>query len=199
MAMLYDLGLVCGRMQHIHIGHQHIIDMGLMTCDRVLIMLGSAQESRTQRNPFTYDERKQLLEMIYAKECKNGRIIIKPLCDMSKDPETSISPAWGKYVLSHITTAVEKTPDVMLYGNDEARSKWFDKEDIKDMMEIIIPRTRIDISATKVRDFIVRDSFVAWSKFAPQPIHSEFNRLRTILAEAEYYDKLIHEEDFSKL
>lgn len=197
--MLYDLGYLCGRMQHIHIGHQHLIDMLLMTCDRALIMLGSSQESRTKRNPFTYDERKELLQMIYSKECANGRMIIKPLPDMSENPEAAenVNATWGRYVFSHVMSAMDKNPDVMIYGNDEARSKWFDKADIKDMMEIIVPRSRINISATEIRQYLVKNDEHTWRKFTPYQIHDEFNRLRKTLLEIEYYKKL--EEELSTL
>ena len=49
----YDCGVVCGRFQTFHIGHESLIDTALRLCDRVLILIGSAQEYGTERNPLT--------------------------------------------------------------------------------------------------------------------------------------------------
>ena len=46
----YDVGLVCGRFQTFHKGHEKLVDTGLLLCDRLLILIGSAQESGTERN-----------------------------------------------------------------------------------------------------------------------------------------------------
>ena len=49
----YDVGLVCGRFQTFHKGHEKLVDTGLLLCDRLLILIGSAQESGTERNQYT--------------------------------------------------------------------------------------------------------------------------------------------------
>lgn len=33
----YDVGLICGRFQTFHKGHEKLVDTGLMLCDRLLI------------------------------------------------------------------------------------------------------------------------------------------------------------------
>ena len=55
--MVYDSGLIVGRFQTFHKGHQSLVDAGLQLCDRVLILIGSAQESGTERNPYPICER----------------------------------------------------------------------------------------------------------------------------------------------
>lgn len=40
----YDVGLICGRFQTFHKGHESLVETGLKLCDRVLILIGSAQE-----------------------------------------------------------------------------------------------------------------------------------------------------------
>ena len=45
----YDTGLVCGRFQTFHKGHERLVDTGLLLCDRLLILIGSAQECGTER------------------------------------------------------------------------------------------------------------------------------------------------------
>ena len=40
----YDSGLIVGRFQTFHKGHQRLVETGLTLCDRLLILVGSAQE-----------------------------------------------------------------------------------------------------------------------------------------------------------
>ena len=46
----YDTGLLVGRFQTFHKGHQKLVETGLMLCDRLLLLVGSAQECGTERN-----------------------------------------------------------------------------------------------------------------------------------------------------
>lgn len=45
----YDTCLICGRFQTFHIGHESLVETGLKLCDRVLILVGSAQECGTPK------------------------------------------------------------------------------------------------------------------------------------------------------
>lgn len=76
------LAFIVGRFQPFHKGHQNLIDSAL-ECDRVLIFLGSSQESRTYKNPLTYDERKNIILSNYSGE----NIDFVPLIDFESDEE----------------------------------------------------------------------------------------------------------------
>ena len=60
----YKLGIVVGRFQSFHTGHENMINTAVMMCDKVLLLVGSSQESGTMKNPFTYEERKRILHKI---------------------------------------------------------------------------------------------------------------------------------------
>ena len=45
----YRLGLVLGRFQGLHIGHEAIIRRALAVCDRVIVMIGSADTTNNMR------------------------------------------------------------------------------------------------------------------------------------------------------
>lgn len=59
---MISLGIFIGRFQPFHKGHLHSIVTGLEQCGRLLVMIGSTHRARNVRNPFTYEERKQMLE-----------------------------------------------------------------------------------------------------------------------------------------
>ena len=129
----YDVGLICGRFQTFHKGHEKLIDTGLMLCDRLLILIGSSQECGTERNPLNITTREKMLKTVYG---NSNNIMIYGLADLTN--ENDIRPEWGRYLLNNVDRYIYKNPEVMIYGNDESRSQWFDKSDLKNTTELII-------------------------------------------------------------
>lgn len=193
----YDVGLIVGRFQHFHIGHKSLVENAYKLCDRVLILVGSAQESGTLRNPYLPSTRIDVIREIYGVD--NNNLIVKELNDLTN--ENDINADWGRYVLKNVKRYIRKAPSLMVYGNDEFRSKWFDPEDITDTAELVIPRSKIHISATKLREALVKDDFEYWSKFVDDKTHKMYDRLRSeLLATEPYreiYEKMIRGENFA--
>ena len=187
----YDIGLVVGRFQHFHKGHKSLVENAYKLCDRVLILVGSAQESGTLRNPYLPSTRIDVIREIYGRD--NDKLMVKELNDLTN--ENDITADWGRYVLKNVKTHIRKVPSLMIYGNDEFRSKWFDPEDIQDTAELVIPRSKIPISATKLREALVKDDFDYWAKFVDEKTHKMYDRLRSELLRTdpyrEMYEKLI--------
>ena len=181
--MVYDSGLIVGRFQTFHKGHQSLVDAGLSLCDRILILIGSAQG--TERNPFNIATRIDVIRSVYE---DNKRVSVYALPDLTH--EDDLSSEWGRYLLDQVDRYIYKAPELMIYGNDEARSRWFDVEDIKDTAEFIIPRSRLPISATMLRDMMVRDERREWMKWVNPKLHKMYDRLRAELMEVPYYSQL---------
>ena len=182
--MVYDSGLIVGRFQTFHKGHQSLVDAGLQLCDRVLILIGSAQESGTERNPYNISTRIDVIRSVYA---DNSRVSVYALPDLTN--ENDITEEWGRYVLGQVDRYLYKAPELMIYGNDEARSRWFNVNDIKDSAEFIIPRSRLPISATMLREMMVKDER-EWMKWVNPKLHKMYDRLRAELMEVPYYKEL---------
>lgn len=178
----YDVGVICGRFQTFHIGHESLVDTALKLCDRLLILVGSSQECGTERNPLNIDTRIRMLRAIYGDD---GSIIIKGISDLTN--ENDIRPEWGRYLLDNIDRYIYKTPELMIYGNDESRSRWFDPEDIKDVTEIIVSRGKIPISATQVRALMVADNRREWQKWVNPKLHKMYDEIRRELMSVPFY------------
>lgn len=82
----------------------------------------------------------------------------------------------------------------MIYGNDEARSRWFDPEDIRDTSEFIVNRGRIPISATMVREAMAKDDRKAWMSMVNPRLHKLYDRLRSELMTIPFYQELARNE-----
>ena len=97
----FDLLVFVGRFQPFHNEHKRIIDIALQKSKHVLVLVGSAGKARTIRNPFTFDERKQMILQSYLPETSDytdaeellEQLIIKPLYD-----KTYNDAAWIKQV-----------------------------------------------------------------------------------------------------
>ena len=177
----FDLAMFCGRFQHVHIGHEHVINTALKIADRALILVGSAQEIGTLRNPFDIQTRMEMLREIYPQ----SEVVIKPLPDLTHEDDITFD--WGEYVLDNVKLHARKKPEVFIYGNDESRSKWFNPASIKDITEIIVSRSKIDISATKMREFLINDDAENWYAYSNPRLHKHYDRLRRELLSAAAY------------
>ena len=126
-----------------------------------------------------------MLQTIYGKD---SDIMLYGLSDLTN--ENDVTPDWGRYLLENINRYVYKSPDLMVYGNDESRSKWFDTEDILDTSEFIVNRGRIPISATMLRQLMVEDKRKEWMKYVHPRLHKMYDRLRNELMTVSYYKEL---------
>ena len=180
----FELALVLGRYQHLHTGHQMIIEMARKISKKTLVLIGSSEKSGTVRNPYTIQTRRKIIEKVYGNE---KDVIIAELKDLSD--ENNISFEWGRYLLDNVQKIVGRKPDLMIYGKDESRKGWFDENEIKDITELIVSRNKINISATKLREYLVNNDYDNWSKFVPKEIYNDYEELRNELIEK--FNKII--------
>jgi bifunctional NMN adenylyltransferase/nudix hydrolase len=88
----FDLLVFVGRFQPFHLEHKRIIDIALEKSKNVLVLVGSAGKARTIRNPFTFEERGDMIRGSFD-TCDQLNLIIKPLYD-----KTYNDAAWIKQV-----------------------------------------------------------------------------------------------------
>ncbi len=183
----YELGMLCGRFGHIHKGHQLIIDKSIELCKKTLILLGSSQESHTLRNPFTAEFRKKLIKKVYDRP----DVKIQELEDMTN--ELDVTDKWGQYVIDKTIESEGRFADVIISGNDEIRTKWFSKEQIQGVEEILVDRKICEISATELRGYILINDKENWKKYVPNQIIEDFEEIREKLLEVPVYKKILEE------
>lgn len=186
----YDLGCICGRFGHEHLGHVSLFEAARSLCKRTLILVGSAQEYGTLRNPFRVETRIDVIRETYPGE-NEDTFMVRGIKDLTN--EFNISYDWGRYVKSEIESHRHKFANLMVYGNDEFRSKWFAPEDLVGTAELIIPRSTLPISGTMIRGMLVIDDETSWQKNTPALIHGMYDRLRSELMSVPIYKKIYDE------
>lgn len=184
MNKAYDTGLLVGRFQTFHKGHQKLVETGLMLCDRLLVLIGSSQECGTERNPLNINTRTEMLRTVYPTE----RVMIYSIPDLSN--ENDIRPEWGDYLMQAVDRYIYKAPELMIYGNDNSRSKWFSKDAIINTSEFIVNRGAIPISATMLRKLMVKNDRKEWMKWVDPKLHKMYDRLRNELMTVPFYQQM---------
>jgi nicotinamide-nucleotide adenylyltransferase len=143
--------LFIGRFQPFHQAHLSDIKLALKECDKVIIAIGSSQESLTKENPFSYEERKEMIE----KTLKAHKILsydIIPVPDVNDDEK------W----VEHVKKVVPEF-SVVYTGNDFTE-KLFKEKDIKIRKIKLIP----DINATEIRKRILHGN--DWRELVPKEV-----------------------------
>lgn len=184
---IFDLGLICGRFGHEHIGHIQLFDTCISLCKETLILVGSSQESQTLRNPFSIDTRIKIIQNTYP-NLDEKTLLIKGIKDLTH--EHDITYDWGRYVKSQVELHKGKFADLMVYGNDESRRNWFDPKDLVHTAELIIPRNNINISATKIRGYLLINNEENWKKYVHPNIYNLYNDLRNELLNVPIYQEI---------
>ncbi len=138
----HDYAIFIGRFQPIHSGHIKIIEEGLKLANKVLILVGSYEEPRSIKNPFTYNERKTLIVNALAPTIMKN-IIIKPIYDFLYDEDN-----WIKHVNEVILNKIKNHKAVMIGYEKDDSSYYLKKFPQYGFLSI---RTDINISSTTIR------------------------------------------------
>ena len=144
-------GLLIGRFQPFHLGHLDALRFALSKVDRLWIGLGSSNRPLQKNNPFSAEERKEMI-LSSIDESMKSRIQIYFIPDL----ENHIK--WIEF----IDTLVPKFDTV--FTNDELTRHLYSKRDVE---VLSIPFVKRDIlSGTNIRDMIISDQ--TWEDLVPE-------------------------------
>lgn len=75
------IGFLTLRAQPFHLGHHSIISQALQKCDRLVLLIGSANRSISYRNPWSYQQRLDVFKSLYTSELAVGELAAYPVND----------------------------------------------------------------------------------------------------------------------
>lgn len=135
------LGLYIGRFQPFHNAHLGIALESLRQCDQLLFILGSAQESRTKKNPFTNQERSLMIgASLEGVGISAERILFSGIEDHPDDT------VWCERVNEVVA---QHTSKPILFGAEKDNSAYYLR--IFPEWELRIFPVQLPLSATDVR------------------------------------------------
>ena len=174
----YKTGLVLGRFQTFHKGHEYIINKALEICDKVLVFIGSSDKFGTIENPFSYELRKKLIKKIYENKIMENKLVISPLADLGAGNVTK----WGDYLFCEAEKIFGEV-DCIVYGEESKCKSWFSEKIKKSVNFIVISRDDIKINASTLREYMRKNDFGKWKEFVNKKNWGEFEEMRKILIE----------------
>ncbi|MDD2686059.1 MAG: bifunctional nicotinamide-nucleotide adenylyltransferase/Nudix hydroxylase [Gallionella sp.] len=80
----FDIAVLIGRFQPFHMGHQALLNQALQAASRVIVVLGSAFQARSAKNPFTWQERAAMIASTLD-EADKANVSFTPLRDYYDD------------------------------------------------------------------------------------------------------------------
>ena len=122
-----DLCVFIGRFQPLHAGHIRVIREGLHRASYMVVLVGSANEPRSVRNPFHANER---ADMIRAAFDNNPRLIVLPLEDSDYNlsdwldrAHGTVGQAWDQIKAIHPNAP--QAPVVALIGHAKDATSFY--------------------------------------------------------------------------
>ena len=160
----YNHSFMVARFQPLHNGHKMIIDKMLKESKYVTIILGSCQESGTESNPLSPEQRLNLLVNIYNKK-ENMKILFMNDINCGADE-------WYIQIKKFLKDNVPQFgfPDAY-YCGDMINGSYYNKGEFKiEVIDRDLQEGYYKISATEIRDMI-KNNNDKWKNYIPKENH----------------------------
>ncbi|OYT42266.1 MAG: hypothetical protein B6U78_01615 [Candidatus Aenigmarchaeota archaeon ex4484_224] len=147
------IALFVGRFQPLHKGHEKVIRNLLKKYEKVIVAIGSINQKRSFKNPFTFIERKKMFEILFKNEIKKGKIEIIGIKDYFNDEK------WSNALIKR------KHFDVVVTGN-----KWTERcfKRKKKIEKVKIWKREI-YEGRKIRKMMIEGN-LKWKEAVPKEI-----------------------------
>ena len=143
-------GLLIGRFQPFHLGHLEALQFALSKVDKLWVGLGSSNKPVKKNNPFTAEQRKEMI-LSSIDDSMKEKISIYFIPDLDNHMK------W----VEKIDTIVPKFD--IIFSNDDLTKHLYSKRNIQ---VLSIPfLNRESLSGTNIRDLIIHDQ--KWDDFVP--------------------------------
>lgn len=150
MSNKLNIGFYTGRFQPFHLGHLSAVKQALNEVNFLYIGIGSAQYSHEEYNPFTTEERIEIIQKaLLEKGISDDSFKIIPI------PDIHDNAAWPAHVQSLVPPF-----DIVFVGDDGLVKELFEKYT---EIPVKIVKKEIDICATDIRKAIINNK--DWKKY----------------------------------
>ena len=143
-------GLLIGRFQPFHLGHLEALQYALSKVDKLWVGLGSSNRHVEKNNPFTAEQRKEMI-LASIDESMKEKISIYYI------PDVDNHIRW----IEKIDTIVPKFD--IIFSNDDLTNHLYSKRNIQVLTIPFVNRE--SLSGTNIRDLIIRDQ--KWDDLVP--------------------------------
>ena len=147
-------GLYVGRFQPYHLGHHHVVEAIAEEVEELVVGIGSAGDSHTQRNPFTAGERVTMVTK--ATRSVDLETYAVPIEDLDRNA------VW----VSHVQSMCP--PFDVAYSNNPLVIRLFEESGVEVRQEPLFRREVL--KGSELRERMVTGD--GWREFVPDPVVS---------------------------
>jgi len=172
--MMGKKGLYIGRFQPFHNGHLSVVKDALKEVDKIIIGIGSAQEGKTKKNPFTAKERSKMIKAAL----KEAKISSKKYSIIGIKDILGCDEVWVKHVLKTVPRF-----QILYTGNP-----WM-KRCFRNVKSVKLKNVKkvVSISSTRIRKLFLKGK--GWEKLVPKSVAKEIKRVKGVERIKRIYKK----------
>ena len=149
MTKKYDAIVFIGRFQPLHNAHVEIIRKASELAEKVIIVVGSANQPRTVKNPFSYGEREYLIQDTYE--------FGKPLILASNYDTIYNDDAWAVRVQNIVAKHTTENSKVAIIGHKKDESSFY--LDMFPQWELVEVELIEELNAYQIRELYFKEDF----------------------------------------
>lgn len=189
IGFIMNVGIFVGRFQPLHIGHLSIISHMQKKYDHVIIMVGSANQRKSFKNPFSFELRKQWIEHNFSSIKQDTQLLsVLPLNDFRYAEHK-----WEKALIDGVDFVTNPHDDIALVGYEKDDSSYY-LSSFPNWSFDEVP-LKINIDATTIRKDWYASKLTALantSQFLPKDV------LSYLINHQPYFDLLLKEHEFQQ-
>ncbi|MBS9402613.1 bifunctional nicotinamide-nucleotide adenylyltransferase/Nudix hydroxylase [Halomonas sp. TRM85114] len=189
----FDCLVFIGRFQPPHLGHLAVIHEALKRARQVIVLIGSAWQARSLRNPWHYEERQHMLRSAFDGE-DNDRLEIVPLLDALYNNDVWVRDVQRK-VRDIASPDRARLPRIGLIGASRGQSSYY-LSLFPQWESVSVPLVE-SISASHIRERLFRSVASAEDYLSTNASHDlppgVVGGIQNFL-EAEPYQQLVEEQ-----
>lgn len=151
MSKPFDFLIFIGRFQPFHQGHLSVVRQGLSEAERVIVLIGSAHRPRNIRDPWTFEERAEMIRSAVGQQDAE-RVIAAPLMDVLYNDELWVrnvhATVQGLVTAHH--AARHREPSIGLIGHSKDHSSYYLK--LFPCWDSVMAGSLDELNATRIRE-----------------------------------------------
>ena len=123
----YDLTVFVGRFSPFHKGHEKVVHEAFGNSDYVMLLPGSDKRPTTSRNPYTTDERIEMIRAAMNPTRGDYRLIIEPIEDTTYNDQQWMAQVQAKvdHHFKHGKGTNSLRPSIALIGFEKDESSYY--------------------------------------------------------------------------
>lgn len=189
-----DVAFLIGRFQPFHNGHKHLIDFGLEHAKTVVVLVGGSNKARSFKNPWTFEERKAMIEDTYIQDYSDNlistpfRVVVEPLPDVPGNDDI-----WLGNVYAAVNKHLPKDGTLGIVGFKKDSSSYY-LDLFPEATQLLLEEGFSTLNATEVRDAYFQKAPHFPTHLVPDPVLNylvDFYKtphFRYVLEEKEWMD-----------